>query len=194
MTLSHATIKTAIKTWVEAQSGLVFQWRDEAGGWHSKATGRILGHLKDVGGKGVDYLQWAQDTDLEAGVDFVPTVQGNRALVLSLECNTRNQTGDNTAPYFLGKVRTSKIKPTTRATLYAAGLIISDMGTVLDISKVLDNRVESVAQLDVFLSSVVNERDEAEAQSFVEKATITGSLETPAGEDVGWEDVEFPEE
>jgi len=191
MTLPFVTFKAAIKTWVEAQSGLVAQWRDEKGGWHQKP--RILLHLMDSSGVGEDFLEYVQDTDLDVGSDFVPTVKGNRAMLLSMIAETRDQSGNNTALYYLEKVRTSLKKPSTRSTLYTAGLVASSAEPAKDISKWLDDRVESKAHLDVHLSAVVNDRDEGEAESYVQKATVTGELTTPAGDNAGWVAEEFPE-
>jgi len=186
MTLPIATFRTAIKTWVEAQSGITAQWRDHAGGWQSKP--RIRLHLQDSNDLGVDWLHWAQDTDLDVGEDFVPTVQGNRSLLLTMICETRDQSGNTTAMYYLEKLRSSLKKPSTRATLYAAGLVVSSTEPLQDLTSWVDDRIESKAHLDVHLSAVVNDRDENEADSFTEKYTTSGTMTTPAGDDIEWEE------
>lgn len=179
--MTIAAYKTAIKTWLEAQSGLTVQWRDESGGWQAKP--RIRAHLSAGEGKGIDWLSWAQDTGLAAGSDFVPTVNGNRELLLSIVCETRDQT--DPALGYLEKVRTSCLKPSVKAVLSAAGLVAYGTERTLDLSQWVDDRYESVAQLDVRLSAVVQDRDEAEADSYVDHYTATGALTTPADEDAG---------
>lgn len=190
MTLPLATYRTAIETWIAAQSGITVQARDNKGGWQSKP--RIRYHLQDSDDLGVDWLSWAQDEDLDAGADYVPTVHGNRSLLLSIQCETRDQSGNTTAMYYLEKLRSSLKKPSTRATLYAAGLVVSSAERVMDLSSWVDDRIESKAHLDLHLSAVVNDRDEAEGESFVEKTTVTGTFTTPAGEDIGGDAEELP--
>ena len=189
MTLPFATFKTAIATWVEAQSGVQFQWRDEAGGWQSKT--RIRGHLSGSGDLGEDFLAWEQDTDLDAGADFVPTVSGNRTLLLTLYCHSRDQRGNNTAPYLLEKIRASVKKPSVHDALYAAGLVITSTEPVVDIPLTVDDRKESRASLDIRLAAVVNVRDEDEADSYVDNTVISADFETPAGETKGWTEETF---
>jgi hypothetical protein len=188
--MDFATHKTAIKTWVEAQSGLVAQWRDEAGGWQGKP--RIRLHLMSSAPLGVDWIDYDLDDELEAGSDFVPTVRGNRMLVLSMLCQTRNQAGNNTASYYLEKLRTSLKKPSVRTGLYAAGLVVSSSEAVQDLAAWVDDRVESEAQLDVHLAAVVNSRDEAEAGSYADHMTTTAEFTTPTDDTVGWTDEEIP--
>lgn len=190
MTMSFAAYRTAIKTWVEAQSGLTAQWRDDTGGWQQKP--RVRMHLRDSGSRGVDYVDWAYDGTLDAPDDFVPTVHGLRSVVLSLIVETRDQSGDTTAAYYLEKLRTSMKKPSVRAGLYASGVVIESAEAVVDMDGWFENRVESRAHLDVHLGLVDNERDENEAQSYVDNFTATGALTTPAGDDAGPGEEDLP--
>lgn len=187
--MNIATYKTAIKTWVEAQSGgATLQWRDEAGVWQSKP--RIRAHLSGCDDRGVDWVTWAQDTGLAAGSDYVPTIYGNRELLLSLVCTTRDQT--DPALGYLEKLRTSCKKPSVRMLLYAAGLVVIDSERTQDLTGWVDDRLESVAQLDIRLAAVVQERDADEAESYVDHYTATGTLITPAGGDAGPGEDDYP--
>ena len=190
MTLALTTIKAAIKTWVEAQSGLKAQWRDEAGGWQGKT--RIRLHLRSFDSLGVDWLAWEQDEELSAPNDLVPTVQGNRMMVLEIMCESRDQRGNTSAPYYLEKLHTSLKKPSVRSILYAAGLVASSSEAVLDLPSIVDNRIESKAQLDIHLAAVVNERDEDEGDSFVETVEIAGEFVQPDDSTLGWDKESFP--
>lgn len=190
MAMDFAAYKAAIETWVAAQSGLTVQWQDESGGWQGKP--RIRARLHSSRPLGQDYLVWAEDTDLDDGEDFVPTVQGNRLLELKLYCRTRNQHDNNTAPYYLEKVRSSLKKPSTRATLLAADLVVASAEAVQDIEIVVDNRRESYAYLDVHLATVVNDRDESEADSWPESVVTTAELVAPDDSDMGWTDETLP--
>jgi hypothetical protein len=198
MTVPLATYRDAIKTWVEAQSGCTAQWRDDTGGWQTKP--RIRMHLHDSAGRGIDWIDWAQDAELTATPpyteenpfvpDFVPTAKGLRVLTLTLIAETRDQ--DTTAMHYLEKLRTSIKKPSVRMALYSAGLVIESCENVLDLESLVDDRIESKAHLDVHLACVVNDRDESEADSYVETFTIDGSLTTPADADAGPGEEEIP--
>jgi hypothetical protein len=190
MTLDLATMKTAIKAWTEAQSGLTAQWRDEAGGWQSKT--RIRLHLRSFDSLGEDWLGWEQDEELSAPNDLVPTVQGNRTMVLEIVCESRDQRGNNNALYYIEKLRTSLKKPSVRSILYGAGLVVTSSEASLDLPSTVDNRIESRAQLDIHLASVVNERDENEGDSFVETFEIAGEFIQPDDSTLGWDEEPFP--
>lgn len=166
-----AGYKTAIKTWVEAQAGITAQWRDEQGGWQSKTRARL--HLSAPLGRGTDYTRWTQDTDLAAGVDFVPTFSGVREITLSIFVESRDQAGSGVAAFYLEKLRTSLRKLSVRTALRAAGLAHSTAEAVIDLDSWVDDRLESKAQLDVHFNTVVVEEDADEAASFVETFEIT---------------------
>jgi hypothetical protein len=167
--MNLSTYRTAIKTWVEAQAAIPAQWRDAAGGWQSKAFALL--HLQGSQGKGVDWLAWSQDTDLDPGEDLVPTVQGCRALTLSILVKSRNQ--DYTAMGYLEKLRASLVKPSVKAALRTAGLAFSTVEAVADLDGWYDDRTESVASLDVHFNAVENEEDVAEAGGFPEAVIYT---------------------
>jgi len=157
------TYKTALQAWVTAQTGLPVQDRDSAGGWQGKAFARL--HLHGGGGVGVDWLAWAQDEDEAPGEDFIPTVQGCRALTLSVLVRSRDH--GHTAGEYLDRLRTSLQKPSVKAAFQAVGLAFSTAENAVDLDGWDNDRTESVASLDVHLNAVVNERDAEEADSFV---------------------------
>lgn len=195
MTIDFATIKAAIKSWAAAQSGISAIWRDEANSMVFKPVIKL--HLHTVQGLGVDYLGWDYDDTLDppdeegGGGDYVPTVSGNRLMVLSIQCETRNQHGNNSALYYLEKLRTSLKKPSVRSGLYAACVVVTSTEATQDLSDWTDDRTESLAQLDVHLSTVVNNRDESEADSYADKMNAQGVLEAPSGTDFGFGPEDF---
>jgi len=188
--MNIATYKTAIKTWVEAQSGITAQWRDEAGGWQSKTRARL--HLHGTKAKGTDWVSYTQDTDLDPGVDYIPTFKGNREITLSIFVESRNQAGSNVAIWYLEKLRTSLRKDSVKALLKTAGLAYSTVETPQDLSQWVDDRIESKASMDIHFNAVVNEIDADEADSFVETAGIAATLTKPDGADTGWDEEAFP--
>ena len=188
--MNIAIYKTAIKSWVETQSGLTAQWRDERGGWQAKTRARL--HLHTTQAVGVDHIRWEQDTDLDPGEDFVPTFSGNREITLSIFVESRDQSGSNVASYYLEKLRTSLRKESVKSTLRTAGLAFSTAEAVVDLTSWVDDRIESKASLDVHFNAVVNETDTDAVDSFVETVEIAAEMTNPSDEDVGWDAEEMP--
>jgi hypothetical protein len=184
--------KDAIKAWVNAQSGIAFsaQWQGEAGGWQSKT--RVRMHMFAFRGLGTDLVLWNQDVAEDPGEDFIPTYAGLREFTLSLVAESRDQQDGGIAHTYLEKLRLSLRKESVRSALRAAGLAASTMGQVLDLTQIVDDRVESKASLDVQFNAVINEIDTDEADSFVETWTVSAELTDPAGNDAGWTDEEIP--
>lgn len=190
MTMTFNTYSVAVQAWVEAQlPGVTAQFKNQRGGWQSKTRARL--RFKNSRDLGVDELRHLQDTGRPAGADLVPTVSGLRLLTLSILLQTRDQSPDATARWHLEKLRTSLRKPSVKAGLRAAGLAFTTAESVVPLDRWVDDRVESQASMDVHFNAVVNERDTAEAGSFVNKANITGTLLSPSGDDAGWPGEEF---
>lgn len=166
--MNLATYRTALASWVETQAGISAQWRDQAGGWQGKTRARL--HLLNSMGVGVDEIRYNQDLDLPAGEDLVPTYCGCRQITLQILVTSRDQTMP--AAHYLEKLRTSLGKPSVRALLSAAGLACSSVDGVVDLTSVVDDRVESVAALDVHFNAVDNETDSTEATGHVETVGI----------------------
>jgi len=178
--MTIATYKNALKSWVETQTGLTAQWRDEQGVWQPKTRARL--HLSDFDGVGVGYTRWEVDAELEAGQDLVPTFSQDGVLTVSIIITSRNQDGSNIAASYLRKLRVSLRKPSVRSALRAAGLAHATTEPTVDLSSLVDDRVESQAQMDVHFNVAYNERDEAEADSYVETWAITSSLTDQDGD------------
>lgn len=188
--MQFQTYSTALQSWVETQlPGVTAQFKNQRGGWQSKTRARL--RLKSSRDLGVDELRHVQDVSLPAGADLVPTVSGLRLLTLSITLQTRDQSPDATARWHLEKLRTSLRKPSVKAALLAAGLAFTTAESVVPLDRWVDERIESQAAMDVHFNAVVNERDTAEAGSFVEKVGISANLIAPGGGDVGWTEEEF---
>jgi len=166
-------IKTVLLQWVDAQAGVGIKghFRDDPEDWHIKP--RVHLHLHGSKGVGVEFTEWDQDTTLDvngqpvypAGADFMPTVKGDRTITLSLFAESRDQT--RPAWSILEKLRTSLRKASVKALLKTVGLSYSTTEAVVDLTSLVDDRVESSASLDVHFNAVVNDRDVVEADSYV---------------------------
>lgn len=156
----------AVEAWILKQTGLTPQARDAAGGWQGKTWIRYS--LTGTRGVGVDHVVSFQDVALPAGADMVTEVRGDRVITVSLLARSRDQRPGATAQALLEQVRTSLHKPSVQAILRGAQLAFSTAEAVVDLSDVWsDDRIESVASLDVHFNGVVHVSDAVEAGSYV---------------------------
>ena len=190
--MNFATYKTALLAWVDAQGGLdsAAEMEGEEGGWQGKTRARL--RIMAPKGVGIDHVTSEQDDELPAGTDMVPTYKGDRAFTCQITVTSRNQDGNGIASWHLDKLYTSLPKPSVKALFKAAGIAYSSAEEIRDLDHWSDDRNESQAQLDVRFNAVVNETDTAEADSYVETFEVTGTLTTPAGDDIVYGPEELP--
>lgn len=193
MSMAFDVYGPAVVAWIEGQltaDSVTAQFRHQQGGWQGKARARLqFISSRDLG---TDELRWATDVGEPAGSDHIPTVNGNRLLTLSILMQTRDQRHDKTARYYLEQLRTSLRKPSVKTALYAAGLAYATSETIQNLDRWVDDRWESQAQMDIHFNAVAIDRDTAEGASYVDTVIHSATIETPAGDDVGWTDEQIP--
>lgn len=188
--MSVDVYKPALLSWVIAQAGITAQWRDEQGGWGSKTRARL--HLFGLDDVGIGHESVEQDTELEAGEDLVPTYHCDQEVTLTIDVTSRRQDGAQVAIVYLQKLRRSLRKDTVRSALRTAGLACSRTEAPQDLTSDVDGRLESRATMDLFFNAVYDERDEAQAESFVETIEVSSTFEDSAGGTRGQDDEEYP--
>jgi hypothetical protein len=188
--VNFATYKTAIVTWLSTETGLTTQIADEAGGWANKT--RIFVRLSRPQRQSRDWVVWEQDTDLDPGVDMIPSVVGCRTVVARIEVQSRNNSGNNCAMFFVDKIQTSLAKPSVKAALYAAGLAYNTTLSTVDLSMIFDEREESRAAIDILFNSVVEETDPQGADSYVAAFEVTATFKKPDDSEIGWTEEIIP--
>lgn len=169
-----ADIQTALKTWFEAGTGIKVQWVNQMriAADYPYATLQIL----TVGSVGEDELNY--DTVI-VGPDTttVPTISGIRTFTLSCQVYSRNQGPDKDANYYLEKARVSLRNPVLRDALAAAGIaILGHNSNTFLLDKVNDNRVESRASLDLFMSLAQNVTYSDIDGGYMERAEVSSDI------------------
>lgn len=189
--MSLADAKAAIKLWLQSEFTDLFgtqyvpvAWRDEARVWVGKA--RILLKLSSIRGYGVDECRWEEDATM-APFELVPTICGQRGATLSILAESRDQRSPGDAEEILHTVRRSSRKPGFLALLRDAGVAIAERYPTVDLSDVVQDRVESRAHMDLLLNLVDNETDLRQAEYMVEKISASADF----GGTAGWEDDTF---
>jgi hypothetical protein len=182
--MDFAAYEEATRQWIQTQlPGIDAQMRHEGGGWHGKP--RALFHFMSSVGVGVDELRYELNADLETGTDYVPVVSGNRRVVLSVMMQTRDQTPEQQAQYYLEKLRTSLRKPSVQALFRVAGLAFATVAGVVNQDRWLDDRMESQAVMDLTFNTIAIDRDSEEADSYVAEVDVTGEHD----ETITWNEV-----
>lgn len=93
--MNWATYRTAIETWVLAQTGIMAQWRDQQGGWQGKPQVRL--HLHNSRGVGVDHLRHATPAKVQSVRLTVSTATSSTAYVLTIDGVAYTYTSDSSA-------------------------------------------------------------------------------------------------
>lgn len=187
MTVNAEAYRDGVISWVNTQLAgeVTAQMVYEQGQWQGKARARL--NFPTIAPVGNDALRWEQDEELDPGEDFIPTVVGNRQVTLSILMQTRDQRPTKSATYFLEKLRTSLKKPSVRAALYAAGLAHATTSGIVPLDRVVDDRWESQASMDVIFNAVAIETDTAEQNSYMDTVGVAATLD----EEEAWPEDNF---
>jgi len=183
--MDFAAYETAFRSWIEAQLPEVpVQYSTQKGGWQGTPRARIniLASLR----RGYDDTRWIEDGD-----QLTPTFEGHRELTCSVEIRSRDQRLDKSARYYLEKLRTSIRKPSVQDLFTDAGLAYQTTAGVVNLDEEKDGRIESVAVLDFIFNAIAQETDADEALDYVETNLIESTIDTPAGDNVGWSEDTF---
>lgn len=103
------------------------------------------------------------------------TISGTRAFTLSVRCTGFSHKYTESAIYYLERIYTRLMLPTSGATLRALGVSWVDAGSLVNLSSAFteDDRVFSVAQKDFMFTGVVNElADTDNAAPYIEHVEI----------------------
>jgi hypothetical protein len=118
-------------------------------------------------------------TDLtQVGQEVEQLVIGQRELGVSVKAFTSKTTGDSSGSALLGRVKTAIGLPSVRGALIDAGLGVTDVGDVQDLSTVFGAEFEGRALLEVRFHVVDTA---SERTGYIETVNLTDLTGPPAG-------------
>lgn len=149
MAISWGAFQTAVRTWVQGSAGLGANkiiWANQNGNRIERPFVTLrFGDLVPIGATDEKRRTWVGTP----GAELLETVVGQRILTLTVQAFTQQTVGSDTARAILSKVQTALRLTTVRDALNNAGLAPFDIGTVQEISTVLDGDFEGRALMAV---------------------------------------------
>lgn len=150
-------IRPALLALVKQLAGLEGVWRDQPNPYTPPGTKAILKlSLSPTQGKGQDARTFrfqSSDSTLRE------TVSGYRIFTLRILCECLDQSDGATALNYLETLRTRLRWTTTSQALHAVRVAFIDSLPTVDLSRTIDNRVASIAALDVRLATMAQEEN-----------------------------------
>lgn len=172
--MNERDIKQALRTWIRNISRLA----DDKIVWSEQDVSRLSGQfitmrLGDLTALGsADEVTHDYDATRDAGQEIEITVNGQRSLVLSLQCFGE---ASQTPRSVLSTLKTSLSLPSVLDLFEAAGLSCYDTGPIQNITALLETIFEPRAAMEIYLycSEIVSERT-----TFVETVTVEDEINT----------------
>jgi hypothetical protein len=182
--VNFATIRAALKVAAIAASGLsstgAVEWKGTAASSAYRPLIRCDMSLRSIRGVGNDEVRREYDADTDA---LVLTVCGNRAATWTLRFETQDGSDSGIAMTYAMRAMARLQRPTVLETLRESGVAVANFQAVQTFDNVkLQDRVISVAVLDVNLNLAENDTDDASDSDFIESAQIDGdTIDHPDG-------------
>lgn len=173
MAYNWTAAENAIEAWFRTGSGIgngKVVWANQAMPQVAMpyATLRISG-VRKLGT--TDEETQAYDGDADPGQEITTTIKGVREITVSCQVFAAPVTGSGTAREFAAAAQLALELPTVRFALNQAGLSISGVGAVQDISALFETKFQSRASLDVtmYLVDAISEQT-----GYIETVNTTG--------------------
>ncbi len=187
--MDWSTIQNAIQTWFADGTGLTVVWFNQPRPRMEKPMGLLqILTMSQFGNDMVGFNEVAGGTD---GVDYAPTVRGQRSITVNCQVYSRDQSANLQALYYLERARARAAIPNAHEALRAAGVALWTMSDVKILDVAFDKRMESRASFDVTFGIAENIEfaEEADNNSWIEHVEI--SADYSPGDDLDFEDEIF---
>lgn len=192
-------IEDALLAWVKAQTttptfteGLPTAWRNKPATMQVKLPARIeLDGPTLIEQRGQDWLMHED----ESATQVLPTVVGNREFLVTIRAVGRSQAGNSRGQYWIERLRASLKKPSVLLAFQDANIAVVNAGPTAQYDAPFDNRVESIAAMEVRFATTIAETDEP--VDAIAAARLTSHVADAVGEELpappNLEDYEIPD-
>jgi hypothetical protein len=185
-------IEETLEAWARAQTGLPAAWRNKPATMQIKLPARIeLDGPTLIESPGQDWLMHEDASDTQVQ----PTVVGNREFTVTIRAVGRSQAGNSRGQFWIERLRASLKKPSVLALFQDANIAVVTAGPTAQYDAAFDNRVESIAAMEVRFATTIAETDElADA---IAGTRLTSHIQDTAGTELpvppNVEDAEIPD-
>lgn len=173
--MNWGAVRPVLKSLIADLSGLVTNWEDEPRGFGDTfATLTITSCV----GVGWDECRTQQDLTQPTGLELQDVWIGNRNMTLTVKVESLIQTDTGNAYQYLELVRDKLWFRGSAARCRAVNVAIVDQGQTVDLPMPRDDRMRSIASLDIMLS-VRNLIIDPERYPFIGTWNASGTLQDP---------------
>ncbi len=172
------SIRPALLTLIQqiAGEGVLVHWKEQPASYMPPGTKTVCKlSIGPSGSKGWDERRIDYDASRPLGAECVEQITGVRYFTLKILCECLLQTDDSTAPNYLETIRTRLGFSSSSAILKTVNVSLTGDSDLQDLTRTIDNRPASIANLDIKIAATANERDPANPFGYIE------TVEEPAG-------------
>lgn len=158
-------------------TGVSCVWRDQKSTYTPPGTKTVCKlSLGPSGSKGWGESRIDYDPQAPAGQELTETVVQTRQFTLKILCECLDQTDEATAWNYLETLRTRFMWDSSLSALRSVNVALFGDSDLQDLSRVVDGRSLSAANLDIRLRTVAQEKDTQNPFTYIEKVNATGDL------------------
>lgn len=191
--MSVAEFRENLRSIVEDLGGLKTGWENQDRKYVPPDTRAhmLLSFTQWGGDVAVDELRFstavneAGDPILDSGGNeqIVASVVGRRDAIVEVRCESFSQADENVAEGYLDTLMSKLKLPAGQAALVAANIALQGFGAAgaLNVDESLDQRVRSVAVLELLLGTVVCVEEEPN-NCWIQQVLVTSKVKDPAGQ------------
>lgn len=185
--MTLADVRAGLQVIAANLSGLDAYWEDQSRPYINDITrAAVLMSFGPIAPLGRDEIRSTWDASKDHA-EWTDTAIGLRRLPWRIKVESYEETNASAASSYLEKLRTRLRWMSTSAALNALGCSRATTGQVLDLSVPRDNRMTSIAVLDIGLNCVLQE-DDPNGYTYIATVSGTATIGTkpfPYSEDIG---------
>lgn len=171
-----------LRAWIASRSQLVTGWEDQPEQYAPSDYIELrMGPMIRIGQDGI---RWTHDPDRPAGQDMVPTVVGQREFNLTVIVRAWSQELSQTAEAPLAQLELALQMPSFQKLMLDLNLGLIGTGPIVQADRVVDDRVQSGAAMDIRFATSIHLTDADEGQSYIATADVETTLQGGVGGDI----------
>jgi hypothetical protein len=171
-----------LRAWIATRSGLVTGWEDQPEQYTPEDYIELrVGPMMRVGRDGIRY---EYDGDRPVGQEMVPTVIGQREFTLTVIVRAWSQELSQTAEVPLSQLELALQLPSFQQLLLDLNLGLIGTSQIVQADRVVDDRVQSGAAIDIRFATSIHLQDADEGQGYIATADVETTLHGGAGGDL----------
>lgn len=177
--LDFVTFQDQVEAWMAAETGLRVYWENQDRNWEQAKAWGLL-NIVAVVDNGVDDERYRDHPSPSAGAELERNVGGLRHVTVSVRVQSRTQRpADQSARWYLEKLRTSLRDPQVRRTYFAPfDINLIRMLSFQNLDFTEQRRTVSLGNMDVLFATTANRLG---TETYVETIEVSSDVSDPDG-------------